>query len=155
MKRPNLYATIASLLLTGSAAAVLAQPAATPPPTHTGTANMGQMYGPQRHYGDFQPNAHSHARSQHAAFGPAAAVISDLHQLQRLYIIQGKSAEMIALYKHVLSRSKNQRVRNYVYTQLAKVQSQPANVSSAIVTLRQSLDENLTVLDQAKLVRKP
>lgn len=76
-------------------------------------------------------------------------VIGDLRQLERLYLVSGRSKEMASVYQHVLSQSQDPRVRDYAYHRLARLQAQPTNVDQAIATLKKGLDENLA--NEAKM----
>jgi hypothetical protein len=75
--------------------------------------------------------------------GPGSPVIEDLQALEHLYRESGRGKDLPGLYNEVLTRTQDPRVRTYVYHQLARAQSAPANVDQAIATLRKSLDENL------------
>lgn len=152
MKIPSLSAIVTAALLLGCTSVAMAQDAPPPPPMHAHDAATmhAPMYGPHRHYGDFQPRKH-HAPMHDQGFGAGAAVIGDLRQLQRLYTSEGKSGELIALYKDVLTRTRNQRVRNYVYDAMAKTQMRPTDSSAAIATLRKSLDENLAAMNKPRV----
>nr|WP_243050736.1 hypothetical protein [Dyella sp. RRB7] len=135
MQRKTLLASTFALLIAGTAALAVAQdaapnapaaaPKAAPAPGHGGDGFRG---GP-----GFGPGFG----------GPGSAVIDDLRALEHLYKVSGRSKELPALYNEVLSKSQDPRVRTYVYHQLARAQSAPANPDQAIATLRKSLDENL------------
>lgn len=79
--------------------------------------------------------------------GPVGAVIGDLRQLSRLYLMQGKPGQLEGLYKDVLAKTRNPMVRNFAYDALARLQARPRDTGAAIATLRKSLDENLDRLD--------
>jgi len=156
MQRKTLIASAASLLLAGSAAFAFAQDAAPQAPSAPAArsaqagapAGQGQKWG---HNGQWGRDGHDgrggeHGRGEWARHGRGkeqGGVIGDLHSLERLYVITGRSKELPALYNEVLAKSQNPRVRDYAYRHLARVQMQPANVDAAISTLRKSLDENL------------
>ncbi|HVI54989.1 MAG TPA: hypothetical protein VM621_08055 [Luteibacter sp.] len=150
MQRKILIASAASLLLAGSAAFAFAQDAAPQAPSAPaarsaqpgGPAGQGPKWGRDGHdgrggeHGRGEWGGHGHGREQ-------GGVIGDLHSLERLYVMTGRSKELPALYNEVLAKSQNPRVRDYAYRHLARVQMQPTNVDAAISTLRKSLDENL------------
>jgi hypothetical protein len=163
MQRKTLIASAASLLLAGSAAFAFAQdaapqapsaPAARSAPAGAPAAGKGQKWG---HDGQWGRDGHEgrggeHGRGEWARHGRGkeqGGVIGDLHSLERLYVLTGRSKELPALYNEVLAKSQNPRVRDYAYRHLARVQMQPTNVDGAISTLRKSLDENLA-LDQKR-----
>ncbi|MGA9852478.1 MAG: hypothetical protein WBR15_06045 [Gammaproteobacteria bacterium] len=81
--------------------------------------------------------------------GPTAAAIADLNGIQRLYMMEGRRKDVADLYKYVLSKTQNPELRNYAYGHLARAEIQVTNADQAIATLRQSLDENLTRLNNA------
>lgn len=89
-----------------------------------------------------QHRASRHQRGANAS--PAVrASIFDLRAIDRLYRASGKTSALPGLYRDVLTRTHNSKLRNYVYMRLARLQSAPTNPDTAIATLRQSLDENL------------
>ncbi|MEO8801870.1 MAG: hypothetical protein ABI304_03355 [Rudaea sp.] len=85
------------------------------------------------------------ARHHRGANGSPAvrATIFDLRAMDRLYRASGKTSALPALYRDVLAKTHNPKLRNYLYMRLARLQSAPTNPDAAIATLRQSLDENL------------
>jgi hypothetical protein len=155
MQRKTLIASAASILLAGSTAFAFAQDAAPQSPSapaarsaHAGAPAGGQKWGQDGHEG----RGGEHGRGEWARHGRGkqqGGVIGDLHSLERLYVLTGRSKELPALYNEVLAKSQNPRVRDYAYRHLARVQMQPANVDASIATLRKSLDENLA-LDQKR-----
>jgi len=86
--------------------------------------------------------------------GPGVAVIDDLEQLRHLYAVAGHPTEIVAVYREVLSKTQDPGLRHYVFSALADVQSEPANPEPAIATLRESLAEDVAVLNQS-LPRAP
>ncbi|MGA9335490.1 MAG: hypothetical protein WBV39_14520, partial [Rudaea sp.] len=83
-------------------------------------------------------------RHRGANASPAVrATIFDLRAMDRLYRASGKSGALAGLYRDVLAKTHNARLRNYAYMRLARLQSAPSNPDAAIATLRHSLDENL------------
>lgn len=140
MQRKTLLASTFALLIAGTAALAIAQDAAPNAPAAApkmAPAGKGPM--PGRGGDDFRGGA-----GFGPGFGgPGSPVIDDLHALERLYMASGRSKELPALYNEVLSKSQDPRVRTYVYHELARAQSAPANPDQAIATLRKSLDENL------------
>ena len=162
MQRKTLIASAASLLLAGSAAFAFAQDAApqapSAPAARSASAGASTGQGPKSGHGgqwgrdDHQGRDGEHGRGEWARHGRGkeqGGVIGDLHSLERLYVLTGRSKELPALYNDVLSKSQDPRVRTYVYHQLARLQAAPANTDQAIATLRKSLDENLA--NEAKM----
>lgn len=156
MQRKTLIASAASLLLAGSAAFAFAQDAApqapSAPAARSASAGASTGQGPTSGHGgqwgrdDHQGRDGEHGRGEWARHGRGkeqGGVIGDLHSLERLYVLTGRSKELPALYNEVLAKSQNPRVRDYAYRHLARAQMQPTNVDAAISTLRKSLDENL------------
>jgi hypothetical protein len=149
MQRKTLIASAASLLLAGSTAFAFAQDAAPQAPSapaarsaQAGAPAGGPKWGRDGHDG----HGGDHGRGewgQHGRGKEQGGVIGDLHSLERLYVLTGRSKELPALYNEVLAKSQNPRVRDYAYRHLARAQMQPTNVDAAISTLRKSLDENL------------
>jgi hypothetical protein len=149
MQRKTLIASAASLLLAGSTAFAFAQDAAPQSPSapaarsaQAGAPAGGPKWGRDGHDG----RGGDHGRGgwgQHGHGKEQGGVIGDLHSLERLYVLTGRSKELPALYNEVLAKSQNPRVRDYAYRHLARAQMQPTNVDAAISTLRKSLDENL------------
>ena len=154
MQRKTLIASAAFLLLTGSTAFAFAQDAAPQSPSAPAARSAqagGQKWGHDGHDGHGGWGG-EHGRGEWAKHGRGkqqGGVIGDLHSLERLYVLTGRSKELPALYNEVLAKSQNPRVRDYAYRHLARVQMQPANVDASIATLRKSLDENLA-LDQKR-----
>jgi hypothetical protein len=163
MQRKTLIASAASLLLAGSTAFAFAQDAAPPAPSapaarsaQAGAPAGGPTWGRDGHGGQDgrggRGGEHGQGRGEWAGHGHGkeqGGVIGDLHSLERLYVLTGRSKELPALYNEVLAKSQNPRVRDYAYRHLARAQMQPANTDAAISTLRKSLDENLA-LDQKR-----
>jgi hypothetical protein len=152
MNRKSLLAGLAGLLIAGGGSYAVAQnaPAANPAPVTSAqtAAKAGMpMHRMRMHHRGDHRHGMRHGMRGHR-FGPGGAVIADLHRIERLYMQSGKSNQLPTLYNDVLARTKNQRVRNYVYARLARVQARPANTDAAITTLRKSLDENLARLDR-------
>ncbi|MDA3914672.1 hypothetical protein [Oleiagrimonas sp.] len=151
MKRKFLLTAIAATLIAGSGSFVFAQDASKPAPPSPSAAQQGmhghpdwnKMHG--MHGMDHGRGMHGHRHG-----GSAAAVIADLHQISRLYVMQGKARELPGFYKGVLARTQDPMVRNYIYHSLARAQMMPKNPDAAIATLRTSLDENLTRLNAEK-----
>jgi hypothetical protein len=149
MQRKTLIASAASLLIAGSTAFAFAQDAAPQAPSapaarsaQPGAPGQGPKWGRDGH--DGHDGGHGRGEwGQHGRRGEQGGVIGDLHSLERLYVLTGRSKELPALYNEVLAKSQNPRVRDYAYRHLARAQMQPANVDAAISTLRKSLDENL------------
>ena len=152
MQRKTLIASAASILLAGSTAFAFAQDAVPQSPSapaarsaQAGAPAGGQKWGHDGHDGHGGWGG-QHGRGEWAKHGRGkeqGGVIGDLHSLERLYVLTGRSKELPALYNEVLAKSQNPRVRDYAYRHLARAQMQPANVDAAISTLRKSLDENL------------
>lgn len=158
MNRKILLAGVATLLIAGTGTFALAQSSTTPAAAPTATAQPAAKPGMPMH-GKFMNHGNRHGSMHHRGmrghrFGPAGAVISDLRHMERLYTEAGKSSQLPALYNDVLGRTQDQHVRNYVYSRLARAQLRPSDTSAAIGTLRKSLDENLTRLNQRQTARK-
>ncbi|MGY3229524.1 hypothetical protein ACVWWJ_001008 [Luteibacter sp. HA06] len=149
MQRKTLIASAASLLLAGSTAFAFAQDAAPQSPSAPAARSAqagGPAGGPKWGHGDHDGRGGEHGRGEWAGHGRGkeqGGAIGDLHSLERLYVLTGRSKELPALYNDVLAKSQNPRVRDYAYRHLARAQMQPTNVDAAISTLRKSLDENL------------
>lgn len=155
MNRKTLLATLAALAIAGSGTFALAQGTApTAPPTTSDSSQMHRMHGDHGIHDRFDRHGrHGHGMRGHR-FGPGGAVIGDLMRLQHLYASQGRTADITALYQHVLASTQNQQVRNFAYDQLARTQMKPADVNAAIGTLRKSLDENLAALNKQQQERQ-
>jgi hypothetical protein len=83
-----------------------------------------------------------------AAGGPPQEVIHTLIQIEQLYRQQGRGKDVVPLYLDVLGRTKDPMVRRFAYDAIVRAQLQPADVDKALATLKQSLDESLTRLNQ-------
>ncbi|MFC4528512.1 hypothetical protein ISN76_15915 [Dyella halodurans] len=150
MQRKTLLASALAMLIAGSASYVVAQdaaPSAPPapaqkarPPAPPKGPSMGDN-GPRGSRGG--PDFDGPGFGGPGFGGPGSAVISDLHELERLYMMTGRAKELPALYNDVLAKSQDPVVRTYVYHHLARAQMAPSNPDQAIATLRKSLDENL------------
>jgi hypothetical protein len=149
MQRKTLIASAATLLLAGSTAFAFAQDAAPQAPSAPAARSAqagGPAGGPKWGHGDHDGRGGEHGRGEWGGHGRGheqGGVIGDLHSLERLYVMTGRSKELPALYNEVLAKSQNPRVRDYAYRHLARAQMQPTNTDAAIATLRKSLDENL------------
>ncbi|MDE2307187.1 MAG: hypothetical protein KGJ97_02715 [Xanthomonadaceae bacterium] len=143
MSHQTLLASVLAAVLAGSVTLAMAQdrPAPPPAPAPHGMA----MHGPATHGGD----RHAMRMDRFDFAGPRNSVIGDLHGLERLYILSGRSKDLAALYNEVLAKSQDPRVRDYAYRHLARLQARPANVDQAIATLRKGLDESLA--NEAKM----
>jgi hypothetical protein len=137
MQKALLTAALA-VLLTATAASASAQDAPPPPPM--------QGHGQPPRGGDdgFQPPR-----------GPAFAAINDLEQLRRLYAMNGREDEMIAVYHDVLYKTHDPMLRHFAYDSLAREQLKPANPDQAIATLRTSLDEDIAATNRAPRDGRP
>jgi hypothetical protein len=146
MQRKTLLASALALLIAGSASYVVAQDAA--PSAPQTSAQKARPPAPPKgpSVGDSGPRGPKGGPdfAGPGFGGPGSAVISDLHELERLYMMTGRSKELPALYNDVLAKSQDPAVRTYVYHHLARAQMAPSNPDQAIATLRKSLDENLT-----------
>lgn len=152
MQRKLLLSTLAAVLIAGGGMA-LAQtapstpapaPQATPMPMH-GTGAMRQHPGMRGGMHGGMHGGMRHRMGRH--HGPAGAVIGDLRQMSRLYIMDGKIRQLEQLYKDVLGKTQNPMVRTYVSRKLARLQARPRDTGAALATLRRSLDENLKRLN--------
>lgn len=147
MQRKTLLASAATLLLAGSAAFAFAQDAS-PKAPNAPAAQSAQSAQAHDHQG-MKWNRGDRERGQHGGWGHGrggmrdAGVIGNLRALERLYVMNGRTKELPALYNEVLAKSQNPRVREYAYRHLARAQMQPQNVDAAIATLRKGLDESL------------
>jgi len=142
MQRKTLLASALVALLAGTATFAMAQntPAPTAAPHATITKQARILPGDRDR---------DHGMAGHRMHHQRSGVIGDLRALERLYQQAGRGKEMAAVYNDVLARSRDPRVRDYVYQRLARLQAQPANVDQAIATLRKGLDENLA--NEAKM----
>jgi len=141
MQRKLLLSVLAACLIAATGGLALAQhaaPGATQAPAPA-MARHDAMHGMGNHHG-----MHGHMGYRG---GPVGAVIGDLRQLSRLYMMQGKPEQLEGLYKDVLAKTRNPMVRNFAYAALARLQARPRDTSAAIATLKKSLDENLQRLD--------
>ena len=145
MQRKTLLASALALLIAGSASLVLAQDVApgTTPASAQKTRQPAPPKGPSM--ADNGPHGFRGGPDMggRGFGGPGSAVISDLHELEHLYLMTGRAKELPALYNDVLAKSQDPAVRTYVYHHLARAQLAPSNPDQAIATLRKSLDENL------------
>ncbi|MDF4002740.1 hypothetical protein P3W33_04900 [Luteibacter sp. PPL552] len=139
MQRKTLIASVASLLVAGSAAFAFAQDAAPTPPAPAAAPHAPQGPRPAGGPADHGHWGH-HGRGQMMGRN---GVIGDLRSLERLYVMSGRQKELPALYNEVLAKSQNPMVRDYAYRHLARAQMQPQNTDAAIATMRKSLDESL------------
>ncbi len=152
MQRKFLLTAIAATLIAIGGGAVLAQnapPAPAPAPQAQAAPAMpmngqGRM-GAMGHHRGMHGDMHKRMKSRHR--GPAGAVIGDLHKIARLYLMDGKTRQLEALYKEVLGKTQNPMVRNYVYSAMARLQARPRDTAAAVATLRKSLNENLDRLN--------
>ncbi len=71
------------------------------------------------------------------------AVMMDLHGMERLYLMEGRPKDVVAMYQSVLGKTTNPMLRNMIYARLARAELMPSNPDAAIGTLQKSLDENL------------
>ncbi len=139
MHHPTLLVSTLAVLIAGSAAPAMAQQAPPPPPA---AHAMPVMHGSPG-------NRHGHDMWLHGSHDLRGGVIGDLRGLDRLYRMAGRSKDMAAVYREVLAKSQDPRVRDYAYRQLARLQALPAHVDQAIATLRKGLDESLA--NEAKM----
>ncbi|KRE88544.1 hypothetical protein ASG87_08135 [Frateuria sp. Soil773] len=138
MQRKTLLASALALLVAGSASFAIAQDAKAPPPAAPATAAGLHAKAMRAHHGAERWHD-MRGRRMHGGSG----AIADLRELERLYLISGRSKDLPALYNDVLGKSQDPGLRNYAYRHLARAQARPTNVDQAIATLRKSLDENL------------
>lgn len=147
-----LSALAATLIAAGGLALAQNAPAPTAPAPSAqstpmpmrGAGRMQPMGARNGMHGGMHGGMHHRMGRHH---GPAAAVIGNLHQIARLYIMDGKIRQLEGLYKDVLGKTQNPMVRNYVYRALARLQARPRDTGAAVATLRESLDENLKLLN--------
>lgn len=136
MYHKTLLASALTVLIAGTTSVAMGQPAAsTPPPA----ADQITAASPHR----YLSRHHDHDMRRGRSDAMRNGVIGDLRGLERLYLRAGRSKDLATLYRDVLAKSRDPRVRNYVYRHLARLQAQPANYDQAIATLRKGLDENL------------
>ena len=79
---------------------------------------------------------------------PVFQTLRNLRELERLYLIDGRAQEIPAMYRDVLTRTENPAVRQFAYHRIARYDLKPADVTTSIATLRQSLEESLQRLPQ-------
>jgi hypothetical protein len=140
MQRKTLALFVATaMMLSGTAFVVTAEPAGDQPlPSARADANEGGQRG----------QAHRGGGRGGMEIDPAArAAIMDLRAIDRLYGRSGRTKELPAFYRDVLTKTRNPMLRNFIYMRLARLETAPANTDQAIATLRQSLDENLKRAD--------
>lgn len=136
------------LIATGSTAALAQEhviPATGTTATPTATLAHERMQGGWHHDGSHRHHLRDHGFRGH---GPTRAVIGTLGRLERLYRMQGRTADVRALYRDVLKKTRDPRVRHFAYGRLARAELKPADTAAAIATLRKSLDESLAQLNQ-------
>lgn len=75
---------------------------------------------------------------------PVHAVMRNMIQLERLYILDGRAKDVPALYQDLLSRTQNAQLRSFAFNRIARQQSRPADPEQVIATVKQSLTENLS-----------
>lgn len=147
MHRKTLLASALAVLMAGSASFVMAQ--STPPPSGPAAPATG-MNAPAKHVGGHQGHGmQGHGMRRPGFDGQRGGVIGDLHGLERLYMVSGRSKDLASLYNDVLAKSQDPRVRDYVYQHLARLQARPTNVDQSIATMRKALDESLA--NEAKM----
>ncbi len=153
MQRKLLLSALAATLIAGGGLALAQNAPSTPAPMPStqsapmpmrGAGRMQRMDARQGMRSGMHGGKY-HGMGRH--HGPAGAVIGDLRQISRLYIMDGKIRPLEGLYKEVLGKTQNPMVRNYVYRELARLQARPRDTGAAIATLRKSLDENLKRLN--------
>jgi hypothetical protein len=141
MYRKTLLATAAAVLFAGSSMFAVAQDAPQAPQKPATSQQHAWKDGARGHDGQ---EGHGRFGKGHDGRGMhRSPVIGDLRSLEKLYMIEGKTKELPALYNDVLAKTKNPMVRDYVYHRLARIQAMPTNVDQSIATMRKSLDENL------------
>jgi len=143
MQRKLLLSLLAASLIAATGGLALAQDAA--PAAPGGQSQAMPMARQNAMHGGWDHGNMHRRMGRHG--GPVGAVIGDLRQISRLYMMQGKPEQLEGLYKDVLAKTQNPMVRNYAYDALARLQARPRNTSAAIATLRKSLDENLDRLN--------
>lgn len=153
MQRKLLLSALAATLIAAGGLALAQNAPSTPAPAPSaqsapmpmrGAGRMQMMGARHGMYGGMHGGMYHRMGRHH---GPVAAVIDDLRQIARLYIMDGKVRQLEGLYKDVLGKTQNPMVRNYVYRALARLQARPRDTGAAVATLRKSLDENLTRLN--------
>ncbi len=136
MIRNTLLASTLALLLCGGAGMAFAQTA----PAPASASSSASAHGATMHRHGVAGHGNMSWRRGDKSRG---GVLGDLRALEHLYMQSGRSKELAPLYKEVLSRSQDPRVRDEVYRRLARLQAQPTNVDEAIATLRKGLEESL------------
>jgi hypothetical protein len=115
----------------GYAVAQTAGTGDTPAATDAGTPGQGHRFG-------------RFARGAAWANDPVHAVMRDMIQLERLYVLDGRAQDVPGLYQDLLNRTQNAQLRAFAYKRIARQQARPTNPSQVIATVKQSLDENLS-----------
>lgn len=149
MKHRLLALALCGGLIAAGSTAALAQDQHAPAPG-TAPASIATIHYDHMHRGWHHGDRHGHGMRGHGfrVHGPAMAVIGTLGRLERLYRMQGKTADVRALYRDVLNKTKDPQVRHFAYGRLARAELKPADTAAAVATLRKSLDESLAQLNQ-------
>ncbi len=139
------------LILAAACSTVLAIAAVAAHSTTARAATPATATTPTTTAADAAPQGWRKGRGERLAAlrnSPAFQTVRNLHELERLYLIDGRAQEIPAMYRDVLTRTENPAVRQFAYHRIARYDMKPADVTKSIATLRQSLDESLQRLPQ-------
>ena len=83
-------------------------------------------------------------RALRIASEPALAAMMQMRMIERIYLRQGQPDGAERMYRDVLKRTEDTRVRNFANMRLARVVSwEPRKLDESLVELKRGLDENL------------
>lgn len=125
----------AALALGTAVAAGLAGPASAQTDDAPAASDAPHRHGGMRHRG--MPQEWRDASPQERA------VLGDLRRLEHLYVIDGRGADLAALYQDVLAKTQNATVQAAVQARLERLQSRPADAAARIQTLTERLNQDL------------
>lgn len=83
-------------------------------------------------------------RALRIASEPALAAMMQMRMIERIYLRQGQPDGAERMYRDVLKRTEDTRVRNFANMRLARVVAwEPRKLDASLVELKRGLDENL------------
>ena len=83
-------------------------------------------------------------RMLHIASEPALAAMLQMRMIERIHLRQNQPDAAAQMYRSVLTRTQDTRLRNFASMRLARVVAwQPRDLGETLVELQRGLDENL------------
>lgn len=83
-------------------------------------------------------------RALRIASEPALAAMVQMRMIERIHLRQNHPDAAAAMYRNVLTRTQDTRLRNFATMRLARVVAwQPRDLDETLVELQRGLDENL------------